>query len=455
MILTSLVTIVALAVPAAPDVAAVGDRVTTHRIDNAALHFDVERWVLPNGLTVLLSADPAAHSASVNMAFRAGTLYEPPNRSGMAHLVEHVMVRGRSPDTDYVAMLERSGLVFFNAFTAAHFMSFEFEVMPLAVPLALWAQCDRLGTLPDRLDAADLGRHQRVVHVERLQRTVDVPFGTVDLEIYRKLFPPPHPLNGAVIGRPQELRQVSMTEIRDFAQRYLVPANGTLVVVGRFDPASVKKQISDCFARLTAGRRAQPPRSAAVEGRPSVYRMRETRARQPRVSVLWRLEGLGRRSSDALTLGGWLLSNYVDGAFGTQVRADLSPVDGASFFRLDVTLPYDKPVNAASEEAEVFLRYLTAVDMPRDYMDATRLAIDRSFLRSVETVRGRANLMAQLELTDEDPTQPEALSARLWALDRQTVRHIAWTRLVRQGRRLVVHARPVRPRKPQLNWDER
>ena len=117
--------------------------------------------------------------------------------------------------------------------------------------------------------------------------------------------------------------------------------------------------------------------------------------------------------------------------------------------------PHDKPVKAATEEAEVFLRYLTAVDMPRDYLNATRLAIDRVYLFMMDSVRGRASLITQLEMADEDPTQAEALSQRLWKLDRQTIRHTAWTHLVRGKGRLVVHARPVRPRKPKLSWEDR
>ncbi|MEM7678249.1 MAG: insulinase family protein, partial [Myxococcota bacterium] len=253
----------------------------------------------------------------------------------------------------------------------------------------------------------------------------------------------------------QELEQVTLRNVRDFVARYLVPANGILTITGRFDPGQVKAQLDRTLARLRPGRRAIPPRRASIEGKTKRYRMREYRARQPRVSVLWRLEGLGQRDRDALTLGGSLLSNYVDGAFGTQVRAGLSPIEGASFFRLDVTLPYDKPVDAANAEAEVFLRYLTAVDMPRDYLNATRQAIDRTLLFMFDTVRGRATVATQLELGGEDPTRSEAMSERLWRLNRQTIRHVAWRYLIRDRGRLVVHARPVRPRLPKLSWEER
>ena len=436
-------------------VSAVRDRVSGRKIDNARLAIEVERYRLPNGLVVHLSPDPTATTVAVNMTFWAGTLYEPPDRSGMAHMIEHVMFRGFRPDTDYVAMLERQGLVFVNATTSVDYMSFELEVVPSALPLAIWVNTDRIATLLNTLDPRDLDRHRSVVDVERIQRSVDIPFGAVEMAIFRKLFPAPHPMRASVIGRRQELQRVTMADIKTFVRRYLVPANGFLTIVGRFDPRVVKKQIARTLGQLPSGRRAEPSPHVGIQGRPRTYRMRERRSRQPRVSIVWRLEDISKRDQDALSLGSWLLSNYVDGAFGTQVRAGLLAKEGATFFRLDVTLPYDKTVDAATQEAEVFLRYLTSVDMPRDYLNATRLAIDRFYLFGLDSVRGRASMIAQAELAGEDPTQLEKLSQRYWALDRHTIRHIAWRNLIRGPGRLVVHARPVRPRQPKLSWEER
>src|ERR1700761_8078319 len=73
----------------------------------ADLAVEPKRFELQNGLTVLLAPDPTVSSALVWITYRAGTVFEPAGRSGMAHLVEHVMASGPTPDTDYAAMLER------------------------------------------------------------------------------------------------------------------------------------------------------------------------------------------------------------------------------------------------------------------------------------------------------------------------------------------------------------
>src|SRR5436305_12857734 len=97
--------------------AAIDHRGEGRKTNARELSVDVQRFELPNGLVVLLAPDPTVSSVMVETTFRAGTLYEPRGRSGMAHLVEHLMATGPTPDTDYAAMLERRGSRLLNAST--------------------------------------------------------------------------------------------------------------------------------------------------------------------------------------------------------------------------------------------------------------------------------------------------------------------------------------------------
>src|SRR5207302_5373627 len=87
--------LLAIALPAA----ALDGRKTTAR----DLSVDLKRIELPNGIVVLLAPDKTGSSVFVSTNFRAGTLFEPKGCSGMAHLVEHIMATGPTPDTDYAA----------------------------------------------------------------------------------------------------------------------------------------------------------------------------------------------------------------------------------------------------------------------------------------------------------------------------------------------------------------
>ena len=99
------------------------------------------------------------------------------------------------------------------------------------------------------------------------------------------------------------------------------------------------------------------------------------RASVPKVTIVFRLQDLLPRQASALELGALLLSNYLDGAFGTDVRARFQHYGGLSMFRLDVTLPHEKPMVSARNEAVALLRYLTHVPVPEDLHTLSLLVV--------------------------------------------------------------------------------
>ncbi|MFO0728271.1 MAG: pitrilysin family protein [Myxococcota bacterium] len=420
---------------------------------DADFQLPVERLVLKNGLVVLLSPDPGLSSVVVEMSFRAGTVYEPPKRRGLAHLVEHALMRGTTPDTSYLKMLESRGAREVSANTTLGFLTYRTIVPPEELPLALWVDADRIGHLPQTLDAPTLERHKKVVLQERAERSVDRQYGLVDLALYKTLFPEPHPLSGAVIGVPEELAQATIEDVKSFAQRYLVPANAVLVVVGSFDPALARRLVTEDFAGMPGGIAAEPP--VVPRGEPAEVSVtaKERISRRPRVTVAWRLPSMRRESVDRLSLGALLLSLYTDGAFGTNVEADLSAHASELLFRMDVTLPYQKPVESERGEADVFLRYLTMVAMPEDLLEATNLAEDRLTLFQLDSLSQRASVLAGLERSGADPTKIASLLGAHWSYDANSIQETARRFLGKN--RTVLLAEPTNPRQPKLERELR
>lgn len=428
---------------------------TDRKTTAAALAVDVEKLVLANGLSVLLVPDPSSSSVLVDMTFRAGTVFEPPERSGLAHLTEHVLMRGPTPDTDYVRILEQRRAREVNAFTGADQMFFRTVLPPEELPIALWVAADRVATLPGLLDQVVIEKHRRVVLEERAERHVDLPFGLVDMAISAQLFPRPHPLHGMVIGTPDALARITGEDVRAFTARHITASNAILTIAGRFDPDVAKTWIRDTVARLPRGERPRYPELPKQRNEGGVIALEERLSRRPRVTILWRLDDLDPPTAGALELGALLLSSYVDGAFGTEVEAELGELGSQGFFRLDVTMPHEKPVESAAGEAEVFLRYLTAVDMPRDIYTATRLARDRATLFALDSLRGRAYLVTALEATFGEPRKASEYLGKHWSYERHDVQHTAWKNLITGPKRLVIHARPRKMRQAKLDWDER
>src|SRR5205823_13881035 len=129
-----------------------------------------------------------------------------------AHLVEHVMASGPTPGTDYLGMLERRRARYFNATTDFETMSFQAMVPAEELPLALWVNADRLGSLPPLIDDKEVERNRRVVLQERALRDVDAPYGLPRERLFDRLFAAPHRLHGSVIGVMDELERATAAD---------------------------------------------------------------------------------------------------------------------------------------------------------------------------------------------------------------------------------------------------
>lgn len=402
-----------------------------------------ERLVLPNGLTVLLSPDRTVPCVVIDQSFFAGALFEPAGKSGLAHLVEHLMSSGAG-DADYDRMLTARGATGFNAFTSIDLMTFHVVVPPEELPLALWVATDRLGTLAARIDDAELERNRRIIVEERAVRVDDVAYAAASQELYGRMFPAPHPLHGMVIGVPSELGSATVSDVRAFADRYLVPANGILTMTGNFDPAVAREWLDKTLGRLPGGARASSPAPSGARPPELTLSIAEPRSRRPRVTFAWRFGALPIDVIDALEFGAQLLMMYTDGALGMQVRAGFEQFLGGSLFRFDVTMAHEKSKRDGRDEAEALLRYLTRATSTDDVFSAALLAWDRAVMTALDDAAARSAMLTQLEYVAGDPASIARYNERHWAL-------LPWdiaprVRKVLDEGRFTLHSRPTFPR---------
>jgi len=419
--------LVACALAAVAAGARAGPLAERRKTTPAQLAVAAQRTVHPNGLGVILAPDPAASGVAVWMTFRAGAQRQPPGKSGLAHLVEHVLASGPTPDTDYAGMHELRRARHFNAATGLDALDFEAVVPAEELPFALWAMADRLGTLAPRIDAREVERNRKVVAQERAIRDVDAPYGLVGEQFFARLYAAPHPLHGGIIGTPEELASVTADDVRRFVAEYVVPANAVLVIAGRFDAAAARDLVLSTVGRLPAGRRAPravlpPPLREYIDAR------EEPLARRPRVTLAWRLPPGGREDAAALRLGAQLFTFFVDGAFGMELGAGFQEYDGEQLFEVELTVPYDEPMEVVHRDAEGFLRMLTHKEMPFDFLVAAHLALDRFALTELSTLEGRARALTRRELRIDSSADLATWLAWHWEL----------------------HARPKRPKKARV-----
>ena len=271
---------------------------------------NIERYTLPNGLTVVLQPDHSAPVVAVRIEYHVGSADERPGRTGFAHLFEHIMFMGSEhvPLGKFDQWLEAAGANN-NAYTTHDITSF-YEWMPSnALPLALWLDADRMGWLLPTMTLKRVDVQRDVVKNERRQRVDNAPYGRANETILAALYPSGNPYQWSVIGSMTDLSAASLSDVQTFFKTYYAPNNATLVVVGDFVPDSVKHWITSDFGSI--------PRGAVVPVRPTVAPFtlaRDTtltlqdRVQLPRVYYVW--HGVKVYSSDdaALDLLAYILA---------------------------------------------------------------------------------------------------------------------------------------------------
>lgn len=224
---------------------------------------------LKNGLTVILQEDHAVPLVALSIWYGVGAADDPPGRSGLAHLFEHLMFGGSlHVNTDFGTLVESAGATNVNGTTSWDRTSFFETVPPEQLETMLWMESDRMGFTARALTAERLGRELNIVARERQNVYESSAQGVTSLLVLNTLFPPGHPYHGGIIGLPDELRSTTLDDARSFCERYYTPANASVAVVGDFDPGETRRHIERYFGSLP--RRPLPPRAAAPPARPAL-----------------------------------------------------------------------------------------------------------------------------------------------------------------------------------------
>ncbi|HEX7176603.1 MAG TPA: pitrilysin family protein [Pyrinomonadaceae bacterium] len=226
--------------------------------DSAVPKIQFEKYSLPNGLQVILHVDRKLPVVHVNQWFHVGSKNEKVNRSGFAHLFEHMMFQGsKNAPGEYFSYVEKAGANLFtggvNGTTNEDRTNYFATVPSSNLEYLLWLEADRIATLTDVLDKTKLDNQRDVVKNERRQGLENVPYGRWDTLVTENIFPARHPYSWTVIGSHEDLTAATADDVKDFFKTYYTPNNLSLVVAGDFDPAEAKRLVEKYFGPLPPG----------------------------------------------------------------------------------------------------------------------------------------------------------------------------------------------------------
>jgi zinc protease len=253
---------------------------------------EYEKYVLGNGLQVILHVDRKLPVVHVNQWFHVGSKNEKPGRTGFAHLFEHLMYQGSAnAKGEYFAYAEKAGANLreggVNGTTNEDRTNYFITVPSANLAYALWLESDRIATLADSLTQQDFDNQREVVRNERRQGVENQPYGRAFKLISENLFPTGHPYSWPVIGSHEDLVAASMEDVRQFFRTYYTPNNLSLCIAGDFDPTEVKSLVERYYGSLIPGPALDRPKTspAAILGE-KVVEVND-RVPQDRVYMVW------------------------------------------------------------------------------------------------------------------------------------------------------------------------
>ncbi len=235
-----------------------------------------ERRVLSNGLRVLAHEDPNTPLAAVNVAYLVGSRDEHPERTGFAHLFEHLMFSGSRNAPNFDDWLQRAGGEN-NAFTTNDYTTF-YEILPAQnVETALFLESDRMLDL--RISRRALETQRRVVVEEFKETCLGEPYGDMLHHLSEMLYQV-HPYRWPVIGlSPEHIESATLEEVRDFYRHWYTPNNAVLSICGPLKVEEAFALAEKWFGSIPAG--PVPKRSLPVEPPQTALRARTLRADVP------------------------------------------------------------------------------------------------------------------------------------------------------------------------------
>ena len=269
------------------------------------------KFVLDNGLTVIVHEDHKAPVVGVSMWYNVGSKDEPKGKTGFAHLFEHLMFNGtENLPGDYFKYLQQIGATDLNGTTNFDRTNY-FQTVPTgALERVLFMESDRMGYLLGAVTQGVLDNQRGVVQNEKRQGD-NRPGGLVFYEVLKALFGEGHPYRHSPIGSMADLDAASLGDVSSWFVDNYGPNNAVLVLAGDIDAATARPLVEKYFGQIKRGPVNDPAQAVVPTlAAPQAMVMKDNVAAVT-VSRYWPTPGLLDRQLVALDVGGSVLGGLA------------------------------------------------------------------------------------------------------------------------------------------------
>lgn len=405
---------------------------------NDDIDISYTKYVLGNGLTLIVHEDKKAPLVAVNVWYHVGSKDEKEGRTGFAHLFEHLMFNGsENYNNDWFKPFDRVGATGMNGTTNQDRTNY-FQVVPKnALEMTLWMESDRMGHLLGAVDQSKLDEQRGVVQNEKRQGE-NQPYGRVFSTIFRNVYPKGHPYSWSVIGSMEDLNAAKLEDVHEWFNSKYGAANATLVIAGDVNKEEVKTLVEKYFGHIQPG----PPltkQGSWVAKRSGKHEQEMfDRVPQARVYKIWNIPEWGTSEADYLSLVSSILSSdkksrlYNRLVYDEKVASDVSAFSfnseiGGLFGIVASALDESKLdyiEQAIDEELSKFIKN----GPTKEELNRVKTAYRASFIRGMERIGGfggKSDILASNEVYAGDPNFYKKSLARIESANAQNLLNTA------------------------------
>lgn len=370
-----------------------------------------EKFVLRNGLTVVVHEDHKAPIVCIDVWYHVGSKNEKRGHTGLAHLFEHVMFSGSEHiPRPYATGLQEIGATQWNGATNEDRTHYYEDVPTSTLDYALWMESDRMGYLLGGLDQKKLDAQRGVVENEKRQRESQ-PYGAAAALITQNTYPEGHPYSWTVLGEMEDLEGASMSDVQKWFKTYYGPSNAVIVLAGDIDVKTARAKMEKYFGDIPAG----PPiahQAAWIAKMSGVHRqVVEDRVPEAKIFKVWNIPGFGTTDGNFLEMVAACLSYGKSSRLykrlisqdqmvtDVSAAANLNEIGGQFVIEATVRAGQDieKVEKALDQELARFLK-----DGPTEAeLQRLKTQYRAAFLRAIEEIggpRGKAERLAENEV---------------------------------------------------------
>jgi zinc protease len=231
------------------------------RAGSAQIEFPVEKHVLDNGMTVLISEDHSAPVVSFQVWYHVGSKNERPGITGISHMCEHMFFRGSknfAPE-EHSRIVQANGGID-NAGTFFDWTMYWEKLSSDKLELAMSLEAERLKYLTPTEES--FSSEREVVKEERSTRIDNSPYGALFEQLLNTAFVA-HPYHSHILGFMSDLDNTTLDDLKEYYKTYYLPGNATAVVAGDVKPKEVMKLMNKYYGDIPS--RPPPPRVGTVE----------------------------------------------------------------------------------------------------------------------------------------------------------------------------------------------